>query len=136
MACEGDPLSDLPEPLKVDLRKAEPLPVTSVGEDDPPRVDDEAVPIALSLSRSIMVSPLPGGEYIALGLDRSSAEERMPVIFSGRRRECGGDKEQLGTLITERAVEFWEAEVIADAEPEAAEGGVDGHNLVASDDLL
>ena len=136
MPREGDPLSDLPEPIEIDLREAEPLSVPSVSEDEPPRIDNEAVPVTLSLPCSVMASPLTGSEHITLGLDRSSAEERMPVIFSGRRGERGGDEEELSALISERTVELWEAEVIADAEPEPAEGRVDGHDLIASDDLL
>ena len=136
MVREGDALADLSDPVEINLREAESLSMASISEDESPGIDDEAMPITLSLTCSIMKPPLRRSEHIALGLDRSSAEERVPVIFSSRRGERGGDKEQLCALVSERSVELWETEVIADAEPETTEGGVDGYNLFASNDLL
>ena len=89
--------------------------------------------MAVAAAQSLIVvrAPLRGREEPALRLDRSRAEQHVPVILSRHERERGRDREDLGAAIGERPVELGEPHVEADRKAELADRGV-GHDDVGA----
>src|SRR3546814_9236449 len=72
-----------------------------------------------------MGAGLRGCKDEAAGLDRPRAQQEVPMRRAGGDRERGGNREQGRAAIDQRPIEFGKAQVVANAEPQAAERRID-----------
>src|SRR5215204_3694148 len=63
-----------------------------------------------------MCSPLSWGDHVQLVLDRSGADQCLPVVLAGHEGECGRQQDGLRTLKRQDAKELRKAQVVADSE--------------------
>ena len=83
-----------------------------------------------------MDAALRRGDDVTAGLDRTRANERMPMRLAGGHREGGGNGDHLRPAIDERAIEFGEAQIITDAEAQTADWRVDERDRFAAAQAL
>ena len=87
------------------------------GEHHAPGVDDRRAPEGAEVRRRL--ADLVGGEDEGLVLDRPRPQQHLPVVAAGGQGEGRGDGDQAGAAHGEDPVELGEAEVVADAQPDA-----------------
>ncbi|KAF1070851.1 MAG: hypothetical protein GAK45_00681 [Pseudomonas citronellolis] len=92
------------------------LTLVAFGQDTAPGIDDSRLPPGFPASR--MTAALPGGQYVALRLDRPGPQQDLPMRGAGHGGERRGRAEQLGTGFAQQRVQLGEAQVVAHRQPE------------------
>src|SRR6202158_3097147 len=92
-----------------------------------PRIDDyrvavvaEAVGVGAELRRR---------DDVSLVLDRTGANQRVPMRLAGRESEAARNRDDLGAAKGQAAVKLWEAQIVADAETDSTERRARGDDL-------
>ena len=111
---------------EVDIGKDDARFLAAFRQNLAPGRDDQAV--AEGGAAVLVQAALGGGEHKRAGFDRAGADQNVPMRLPGLLGEGGGNGDELRTGKRERPVEGGEAEIVADREPQAAEGklGNDG----------
>ena len=115
---------------EVQPREREALLVAALGDDHAPRIDDRAR--GRSCARDGPCAPtLRRRHHVDLVLDRARPQQHVPVILPGLEREGRRDGDHARALRRMRAVQLGEAQVVTDAEAEAAPGRRRHHDVAA-----
>ncbi len=96
--------------------------LAAVGKHVTPWIDHERVAVRRAIAG--MFTAHRGREDEARVLDRACLEERVPVRLAGDALERRGDREIPGAGPRERAIELWEAQVVAHRQAELAPGRI------------
>src|SRR5262245_58587745 len=105
---------------KIDIGKDNARRLAAFSQDLAPRRDDQAV--AEGGAAVLVQAALGGGEHERAGLDRTGADQNVPMRLPGLLGEGRGNGDELGAGKRERTVERGEAEIVTDRESQAAEG--------------
>ena len=101
---------------EVELRRDHGLFVRRLRDDEPPRIGDQRAPVRGLAGQRL--ADLGSRRDVELVLDRPRAQQHVPVVFPGGRREVGGYSHELGAFEGEDPVQLREANVVADRQPE------------------
>lgn len=118
MAQAGHFVADLVEVVEIQVGDDEGFAVAGAGDLAAPGIVDDGVTVAVAVS--VVVSPLVGGEYVALVFDGAGLQEWVPVVAAGGQGEGGGNGENVGVLVDQGAVEFGKAQVVADRQADVS----------------
>ncbi len=113
--------------ILVDPRRGPADAVRHLGDDVAPRIDDHRMAVGearLALALEVLAPRRRRGEP-ALGLDRSAADQRFPVVLAGGQGEGAGQEDQLGALFAQLPEQVREADVVADGAADLDAIGLD-----------
>ena len=110
-----------------------PDPLAALRDDHSPGVHHHAVTVTGSLARR-RGAPLTAGRHVAAVLDGPGAQQRFPVVDAGGGGESGRYDQDMGALQSQSPVEFWKAQVVADAETEAHPLAIHRHHGISGRD--
>lgn len=116
--------TDLTQIVQVDGMLTEADVIGALGDDGSPGVDDEGFSVRSSCA---VGSELGRGNDINLVFDGTRSQQNMPMVFSGREGEGGGDDDELGSHAHQTAIQFRKTQVIADGK--AYPDSIDIHAL-------
>src|SRR5215472_5305927 len=104
--------------LKIDRRDDHALLVRGACDHASPRIDDHRVAV---IGEAVNVgAKLRRRDHVGLILDRAGAEQGVPMGLAGWEGEAAWNAQYLGSGEGQTTIEFGEAQVIADAEPDCA----------------
>src|SRR5215510_9776390 len=87
--------------------------------------------MAESRAPVLMQTALGGREHVAAILDGARTDQDVPVGLAGLLGERRRDRDEGGSGLRERAIERWEAQVVADREAQAAPRQIGRHRRLA-----